>query len=665
MPAAMNVWRDKEVRRVVLVGAPNVGKSVIFNRLTGRYAVVSNYPGTTVEVSRGEGLFGDLPAEVVDTPGTYSLLPSSEEEAVTRRLLWQEEIDLLLHIVDTKNLDHSLSMTFALLEAGFPVILVLNMFDEAKRLGLAVDVQGLEQRLGIPCIAAIGITGWGIPELKQAVRERLAQLQETIGHPGKSRPTAPPLPSRLVDYPPPVEGLLRKCPRAAPRAYPFSMRAIALLFLAGDEEIAGWLRPGDRRALADLGAAVSPQHVILAAAAARRQAGQRLLQGITCRQAGVSSSWQHWLDSLTINPLTGIPILALVIYFLLYRFVGLFGAGVLVDFLDGQIFGKLFTPFVNHLVDQLVPSPLIQELLAHEFGILTLGVRYAAAVVFPIVTAFFASLALLEDSGYLPRLAYLADRVFGIVGLSGRAVIPLTLGFGCGTMATLLTRTLETRRERLIATFILALAVPCSAQLGVILALLSREPLALAVWAAAVGMVGIGASWLVSRLLPGPAPRFIMELPPLRWPVLSSVYAKTKARVSWYLSEIMPLFIWTSVMIWAGQITGGLQWLLDVTAPLMEQLGLPPNMARVFLYGFFRRDYGAAGLYDLQSGLTAGQLTVAAVTLTLFVPCIAQLVVMIKERGLWTALAILASAVPLAFLAGIGVSRLLTLVGMM
>ena len=124
------------------------------------------------------------------------------------------------------------------------------------------------------------------------------------------------------------------------------MRAIALLFLAGDEEIAGWLRPGDRRALADLGAAVSPQHVILAAAAARRQAGQRLLQGITCRQAGVSSSWQHWLDSLTINPLTGIPILALVIYFLLYRFVGLFGAGVLVDFLDGQIFGKLFTPLL-------------------------------------------------------------------------------------------------------------------------------------------------------------------------------------------------------------------------------------------------------------------------------------------------------------------------------
>ena len=634
-----------------------MGKSVIFNRLTGRYAVVSNYPGTTVEMSRGEALFGDVLAEVIDTPGTYSLLPSSEEEAVTRRLLWQEDVDLVLHVVDTKNLEHSLSLTFALMEAGFQLVLVLNMFDEAERLGLAVDAPRLEQRLGIPCVATIGPSGWGIDRLKQVVREALS-LPTRVGNPGMR--------SRLVKYPPQIEQLLQESGRSMSRRYPFSARTTALLFLAGDGEIPGWLHPGDRRSLVKLAGAVSPHKVILALAEARREAGQRLLEGIMRKPEKLGSgSGYHWLDTLTLNPLTGIPILALIVYFLLYRFVGIFGAGFLVDFLDGEIFGRLFNPFVNHLVDRLVPNPLLRELLAHEFGILTLGLRYAAAVVFPIVATFFASLALLEDSGYLPRLAYLLDKVFGIMGLSGKAVIPLTLGFGCGTMATLVTRTLETRRERLIATFILALAIPCSAQLGVIMALLAREPLALAMWAVTVGVVGLGASWLLSRLLPGSSPPFVMELPPLRWPVLGNVYVKTATRVNWYLSEIMPLFVWASVIIWVGRITGGLDWLIVAAAPLMEQLGLPADAARVFLYGFFRRDYGAAGLYDMQGMLTIGQLTVAAVTLTLFVPCIAQLVIMIKERGLGTALAIFGCVVPLAFLAGTALSRCLTMLGMM
>ncbi|NLY30211.1 MAG: GTP-binding protein [Firmicutes bacterium] len=186
------VGRDSRLRRIVLVGSPNVGKSVIFNRLTGRYAVVSNYPGTTVEVSRGEALFGDLLAEVVDTPGTYSLLPSSEEEAVTRRLLWHEDVDLVLHVVDTKNLEHSLSLTFALMEAGFQLILVLNMFDEAERLGLTVDVHRLEQRLGIPCVATVGPSGWGVPKLKQVVRETLSQLRGSANLARGRRPAAVP-----------------------------------------------------------------------------------------------------------------------------------------------------------------------------------------------------------------------------------------------------------------------------------------------------------------------------------------------------------------------------------------------------------------------------------------------------------------------------------------
>lgn len=667
--------------KIALIGSPNVGKSVIFNWLTGRYAAVSNYPGTTVEVSRGDCLFDDLVVEVVDTPGTYSLLPSTEEEAVTRRLLWAEEFALLLHVVDTKNLERSLPLTFALMEAGFRIILILNMYDEAERLGLTLDTETLSQRLGVPCIATVGTTGRGLQHLEQILIRELTQPRDSRIQ-EDSLPRAGLGQSPMVEYSPTVGSYLRRARRTLPSLYPFSATTITLLALEGDKEILHWLRPRDRDSLLTLlgkehpaktdGGLPSEQNgwdvagsMPLAIAAARRKTGDTLLTDVfhlPMKQSGLSR--YAWLDTLTLNPLTGLPLLALVVYLFLYKFVGIFGAGTLVDFLDREVFVNLFNPFVNHLVDRLIPTPLIRELLAHEFGVLTLGLRYAVAVVFPIITTFFASFAFLEDSGYLPRLAFLLDRVFKGIGLSGRAVIPLTLGFGCGTMATLVTRTLETRRERTIATFILALAIPCSAQLGVILALLSHQPKGLLIWVVTVGVVAFVASTLLSSLLPGAPPRFILELPPLRWPGLSNVWRKTVTRVNWYFMEIMPLFILASILIWLGRMTGGLDALLAAMTPLMQQLNLPPTVAHVFIYGFFRRDYGAAGLYDMQDHLSAGQLTVAAVTLTLFIPCIAQLVMIVKERGWAVSLAILVCAFPSAFFVGLLLTRLLSLLGL-
>ncbi|NMB12635.1 MAG: ferrous iron transport protein B [Firmicutes bacterium] len=662
--------------RIALVGAPNVGKSVIFNQLTGRYAAVSNYPGTTVEVSRGAALFDGIVVEVVDTPGTYSLLPSTEEEAVTRRLLWTEEFVLLLQVIDTKNLERSLPLTLALMEVGYRLVLVLNMYDEAEALGLTVNAEELKQRLGIPCVTTVGISGQGIANLEKVVAGELLQSEyEKSDRYQQTKAT-------VVNYPSVVSSYLTRGEHVLSRSYPFSSKSVALLALEGDEEILSWLQIQDRKSLvilqrtlrdqrerkleADPGTVDGVDYIPLAIATARREAAKNLVSGISHLPIEQSIlSRRQWLDHLTLNPLTGLPLLALVVYVFLYRFVGTFGAGTLVDLLDREVFANLFNPFVNHLVDRLVSSPIVRELLAHEFGIFTLGLRYAVAVVFPIVTTFFASFALLEDSGYLTRLAFLLDRVFKAIGLSGKAIIPLTLGLGCGTMATLVTRTLETRRERIIATFILAMAVPCSAQLGVILALLSHQPKALLIWAATVGMVALVASTLLSSLLPGTAPRFILELPPLRWPVFRNVWSKTVTRVSWYFMEIMPLFILASVIIWLGRITGGLDMLLAAMAPLMQRLNLPSGVGHVFLYGFFRRDYGAAGLYDMQELLSIGQLTVAAVTLTLFIPCIAQLVMMVKERGLGVALAILASVIPTAFLVGMLLSRLLVLLGMM
>jgi ferrous iron transport protein B len=228
-------------------------------------------------------------------------------------------------------------------------------------------------------------------------------------------------------------------------------------------------------------------------------------------------------------------------------------------------------------------------------------------------------------------------------------------------MATLVTRTLETKRERVLATFLLALAIPCSAQLGVILALMAQQPLALGVWLASVLVIFAVIGALGARLLPGDGPVFHMELPPLRRPRLSNVVAKTVARMQWYFLEVLPLFLLASVFLWAGHLTGVFDLLSRGLGPVVRALGLPAETATVFLFGFFRRDYGAAGLFDLQRHgvLDVVQVTVAAVTLTLFIPCVAQFLMMLKERGARTAFAMFALITPIAFGAGFLLNLLL------
>jgi ferrous iron transport protein B len=259
----------------------------------------------------------------------------------------------------------------------------------------------------------------------------------------------------------------------------------------------------------------------------------------------------------------------------------------------------------------------------------------------------------------------LIDRVFKKIGLNGRAVIPLVLGFGCDTMATVVTRTLETRRERLIATLLLALAIPCSAQMGLILAVLAVHPLALALWACVIVGVFLLTGTLAARLLPGERPSFYMELPPLRWPRLGNVLVKTYTRLAWYFKEILPMFILISVVIWLGNLTGLFQAAVRGLGPVMESLGLPVKSAEAMLFGFFRRDYGAAGLYDLHNkGLLSGnQLAVAAITLTLFLPCVAQFLVMKRERGWKATLLISAFICVVAYSVGLATHGALTALG--
>lgn len=642
-------------RKVALVGNPNVGKSVLFNALTGAYVTVSNYPGTSVEVSRGTAVLGDIHCEVIDTPGMYALLPITEEERVAREILLKESPDVVLHVLDARNLERMLSMTLQLIEAGLPVILVINIMDEAERMGLSIDIGLLAEKLGIPVIGAAAAKKIGLPELKEAVASYDARKHAVFGY------------SRRL------EADIEEVAELMKGSYSLSRKALALLLLQRDNEVVDLVRQNEGAGCAGVEEKVKEKifarrdsfHLDLSME--RKSVVKGLLNGVFQEPANARVTFGERLSRLSVNPLTGIPLLLVVLYFGLYKFVGDFGAGVMVDFLEGTVFEKYFNPWITGIVRHIIPWSVLQELFVGEYGVITLGIRYAVGIILPIVATFFLFFSMLEDSGYFPRLALLVDRVFKKIGLTGRAVIPMVLGFGCDTMATMVTRTLETVRERIIATLLLALAIPCSAQLGVILALLSKFPGALVAWAVCLLFIFLVIGFLAAKVMPGEAPMFYMELPPMRLPQLSNVITKTYSRMQWYFMEILPLFVLASVLLWLGKITHFFEKMVDWMTPVMASLGLPRETAIAFIFGFFRRDYGAAGLYDLQTKgiMNARQLTVAAVTLTLFIPCIAQFLIMKKERGMKVACSIGLFVSLLAFSSGWLLNELLLHTGML
>jgi ferrous iron transport protein B len=645
---------DPSIAKIVLVGSPNTGKSVMFQNLTGSYVTVSNYPGTTVEVARGSRTLGNAEFEVIDTPGMYSLLSITEEERVARSILLKEKPDIVIQLVDGKNLERMLPLTLQLLESGLPLILDLNMMDEAENLGIKTNVNRLEKELGIPVVSTVATNKKGMEILYEKI---LSYLENND--------------VKSTKYNPHIEEAIENISSFLEGNYLLSKRTMSLLLLQGDEEIWEYIKTMDTDNTLSIEKIVDTatlkfSHSLNYVINRKRQweSRQIISRSLTYPEK-LESNLREKLSILMMRPFTGIPILILVLYFGLYQFVGVFGAQTLVDFLEEVVFGMYFNPFITGLFSTYVSYSPLTELFVGEYGILTLGFRYAVALILPIVGTFFIAFSIIEDSGYLPRMALLIDRVFKKIGLNGRAVIPMILGFGCATMATIVTRTLETKRERILATLLLSLAIPCSAQIGVLLGILASNPLATMIWTIMLVMIFLLVGFVTAQLLPGERPSFYMEIPPLRIPKISNVLTKTYTRVEWYLREVFPLFILASILIWVGQITGAFDFLVSLFVYPVQWIGLPREAAVAFLFGFFRRDYGAAGLYDLQrSGVLSGApLVVAAVTLTLFVPCVAQFSVNIKERGLKTALAMAVFIFPFAFLVGFLLNLTLSILG--
>jgi ferrous iron transport protein B len=637
---------------LALVGHPNVGKSVLFHRLTGTYVNVSNYPGTTVEASHGTALF-DRATPLLDTPGVLALPSRSDDERATVRALLNENLRLIVQVGDAKNLRRTLNLTALLAELGVPLVLALNMADEARARGVNIDTAALAEELEAPVIATVATTGEGIAALTDAF--------------ANARVPAP-----LLRYDPETEQAIETASILLAENAPhptLAARGLAILLLGRDSEVGRWLAAqaagGEILArIHELAPLIGRGSLSARLARERGSAADALARTVTQQSATPDRTLSLLFGKIAVHPLWGWPLLLAVLY-AVYLFVGGFGAGVLVDFMEEKFFNGILNPGITDFVQSHLGQGWLADMLVGEYGLWTMGMTYALALILPIVTTFFLAFGVLEDSGYFTRLSVIANRGFTFLGLNGRAVLPIVLGFGCVTMATLTTRILHTPRERLITTFLLALAIPCSAQLGVVLGVLGRISFgAVALWGLCIVLILLFAGWLAGRLVKGHRVPLVTELPPMRIPVMGNVLKKTFGRLKWYLAEVIPLFLLGTFIMFVLDRLGALSWISEAGKPLVTGwLGLPPEASEAFVMGFLRRDFGATGLFVQGNQLSALQAVVGTLTLTLFVPCIASMMMIIKEQGLRIAALILAIIIPTAFFIGGLVNHFLRLVG--
>lgn len=596
---------SRKPKKVVLLGFPNVGKSLLFHCLTGSYATVSNYPGTTVEITRGKGKIRNRKIEVIDTPGIYGLQGGSEEERATLRLLAEEKPSLILFVIEAAALPRMLYMLPIIQSFEVPIILLLNMADEAEKKGIVIDAEGLERYLNIPVVLTDCVSKKGLEKLTK-------KMEFLLFYPSYGK-----LPEKL-----PGAGL-NEAKEKGRKTHKYTSGTGA-----GKASLA----------LTDGG----------------------YLKGL---QKDCFQGRENRLHLFLINPLSGYPLAFLSLVFCFYFFLGVLGAGTVVRYLEGKLFWEIVTPIWNLWGEKIVKNFYLKELLMGEFGLISMGLRYSLVILLPLVSMFFLFFALLEDSGYLPRLAYLLHRPLGYLGLGGRGSIPLIMGFGCGSMAVLATKLLETPRERFLATFLLSLGIPCSSQLALLVAILAPYPSLLFFWGVTWGAVFVVAGTLLNRFYPGKRKYSCVEFPPLRVPRLLFLGRKTIFRLYWYIFEVVPFFLLISFCFQLFKMSGLLKGIETFLSPIFTSLGLPPQMTGVFLFGFLRRDYAAAGLYDLMvSGILSPRAAlVGATVLAFFFPCLAQLTILFKEIGFKGSLLILVLIALISYAAGLGIHLLLSI----
>lgn len=593
---------NHDLKHLVLVGNPNVGKSVFFNLLTGKYVDVSNFPGTTVDISSGR--FDEYIIE--DTPGIYGVSSFNDEERVARDVILNA--DIILNIIDAVHMQRDIFLTQQLIDMGKKVIVAVNLIDEATKNGIKVDCGKLSAELGVDVVPTSAVKGMGIDEVKKRLKnaregnrtEGIQQLISSYISKGIKEPEA-------------------------------------LLILEDDETIAernGVDIAGKREELYK----------------GRRARADEIINSVVI-DSYEGTSFSTKLGRLLLKPVTGIPIMLAVLAGMFW-FIGVFIAQTIVNFTEGNVMNGIYKPFIESILGFIPKDSFFYSLLLGDFGLLTMTPIYILGLLLPLSIGFYLMMSILEDSGFLPRIAVLTDKTLSRVGLNGRAIIPIILGFGCVTMATMTTRLLGSKREKIIATFLLGLTIPCSAQLGVIIGLLAPLGLKFIIAYVAIMVFIFGISGaLLNKILPGESTQLFIDLPQIRMPQFKNILKKTMTKSKAFLLEATPIFALGAVLISVLQFTGALTGIEHAIAPLtVHWLKLPQETSVVFIMGIIRRDFGAAGLSSMV--LSHSQMLVALITITLFVPCIASIMMIFKERSKIEASAIWLGSMAIAFLIG-------------
>ncbi len=630
---------DKHQEVIVIVGPSNSGKSEIFNKLSKSYSVVANYAQTTIDPVRKEAVIGGRKFCIWDTPGLISLNICSEDESFAKDALIKENPDIILFVADSTRLKRSLVLLCQVLELGRPAALALTKTDETLRNGTAINIDKLSARLKIPVAKAVLFRKHDLDPVVEAINQSCVA-------------------DRLIKYPRAVEEAIEEIRDSFQGVGKAVSRGMAILYLSGDKEATKILHGTGEDVASHAREAVvrfyrkSPLSNIMQITFNAREAwadklAEEITQAATTRKTHGFAQKAAWASR---HPVFGWPIVLAIMW------VTFLGIGSIATWVASYLDNQIFIPLTG-FISSHIANPFVNEFLVGDFGVLTLGVMNAIGTVTPILIVFFLIVNFLEDVGYLPNLSVLLNRLFSLFGLTGKAVLSMSIGFGCNTMATLTSRMLETKKERIIASALVALGVPCAVQLGVMIAILSTAPFSALVFVVATVLatqIAAGAS--MGRLLKSDkASDFIMELPPFQWPHPRNVVRKTYYRVKSFLKEALPLFALGAVLMFCLDKTGLLALMIKMAHPIVTGfLELPDKTTEVFMLVLSRRELGAVYFKNMVDAMEVDyyQIIVGLVVITLFIPCISNTMMMIKELGLRWAAAINATIIVIAVLVG-------------
>jgi len=608
----------QRLRKIAIVGLPNTGKSQVFNNLTGEYALVANYPLTTVETKRARcGIDGET-YEVIDTPGLHCLYIHSEEELIVRDLIFSEKPDLIVQCIDANRLKQSLTLTADLLELQIPLVISLNAIDETARKGIWIDSEGLSRLLSIPVVESVAVDGIGTDELKAAItRARTGKIALRYG-----------------DI---VEDGISTIASVLPQDIGFERKA-AVLLLLNDRFLVERIRADYGQAKADqLTEQVNKIRRQFRANLARvlndKRSGwiDQTVDKVTRKQKIQPGRFSEAFGRLCRHPVFGVPILLAVVCVVFLLVVNVANA------IAGWMDAALWVP-VESRINEFVPSGFWHDFLIGDYGILSLGLANAFLTILPILTVFFFAFNILEDIGYMPNLCVLTKRLFEKIGLRGSAIMSIMLAFGCKTMATLTTKNLGSRKEKYISVYLIAFALPCAAQMALNMSILGRLGIgAFVIVFAVLSSVWISVGLILNRLLTDDnKSAFLQELPAIRLPNPKAVIVKTYYRLLWFIKEAVPVFIYAAVILFVVDKVGILDGTKNILKPVVNgMLGLPLQMVDALILTMARHEAAAGMIIKLveKGQLNYVQCIVSVVITTMFVPCFANIMAMIKELG--------------------------------